>query len=47
MFQARAPAENPTEFQQIMQIPRDSPTHTVNHTKFAPFVNIIHYVSDA
>ena len=47
MFQAPAPAENPAEFQQIMQIPRNSPTKSANHTKFAPFANIIHYVSDA
>ena len=47
MFQAPAPAENPAEFQRITQIPRDSPTHSTNHVKFAPFVHIIHYVSDA
>ena len=37
MFQAPAPAENPAEFQQITQIPRNSPTQSANHTKFAPF----------
>ena len=45
MFQAPAPAENPAEFQRIMQIPRNSPTKSVNYAKFAPFVNIS-YVSD-
>ena len=47
MFQAPAPAENPAEFQQITQIPRNSPTKSANYAKFAPFANIIHYVSDA
>ena len=47
MFQATAPAENPQEFQQITQIPCNSPTQSTNHAKFTPFVNIIHYVSDA
>ena len=47
MFQAPAPAENPAEFQRIMQIPRSLPTQSANHAKFAPFANIIHYVSDA
>ena len=47
MSQAPAPAENPVEFQQIMQIPCSSPTQSANHAKFAPFANIIHYVSDA
>ena len=47
MFQAPAPAENAQEFQQIMQILRDSPTQSTNHVKLAPFANIIHYVSDA
>ena len=47
MFQAPAPAENPAEFQRIMQIPCHLPTHSANHAKFAPFVHIIHYVSDA
>ena len=45
MFQAPAPAENPAEFQGIMQIPRNSPTKFANYAKFAPFVNIS-YVSD-
>ena len=45
MFQAPAPAENPAEFQRIMQIPRNSPTKFVNYAKFAPSVNIS-YVSD-
>ena len=37
MFQA--PAENPAEFQQITQIPRNSPTKSANYAKFAHFVN--------
>ena len=45
MFQRPAPAENPQEFQRIMQIPCNSPTKSVNYAKFAPFVNIS-YVSD-
>ena len=47
MFQAPTPAKNPAEFQQITQIPRNLPTQSVNHAKFAPFANIIQYVSDA
>ena len=47
MFQAPAPAENPAKFQRITQIPRSSPTQSANYAKFAPFINIIHYVSDA
>ena len=47
MFQAPALAENPTEFQRITQIPRNSPTQSANDAKFAPFIYIIHYVSDA
>ena len=47
MFQAPAPAENPGKFQRITQIPRSSPTQSANYTKFAPFINIMHYVSDA
>ena len=47
MFQAPAPAENPVKFQRITQIPRSSPTQSANYAKFAPFINIIHYVSDA
>ena len=47
MFQAPAPAKNPAEFQRIMQIPRNPPTQSANDAKFAPFINIIHYVSDA
>ena len=35
MFQAPAPAENTAEFQQITQIPRNSPTQSVNYAKFA------------
>ena len=41
MFQAPAPAENPQEFQRITQIPHNSPTQSTNHTKFAPFVNLL------
>ena len=47
MFQAPAPTENAQEFQQITQIPRNSPTQPANHVKFAPFANITPYVSDA
>ena len=47
MFQAPSPAENPAEFQQITQIPCNSPTQSTNHAKFAPFANITPYVSDA
>ena len=47
MFQRPAPADNPAEFQRIMQIPCSSPTQSANHTKFAPFANIIYYVSEA
>ena len=44
MFQAPAPAENPEEFQRITQIPRNSPTQSTNHAKFAPFVNLLYVV---
>ena len=47
MFQAPAPTENAQEFQRITQIPRNSPTPSANHVKFAPFANITPYVSDA
>ena len=47
MFQRPAPAENAQEFQRITQIPRSLPTQSANHARFAPFANIIHYVSDA
>ena len=46
MFQAPAPTENSQEFQRITQIPRNSPTQSVNYAKFAPFANILHHVSD-
>ena len=36
-----------SKFQRITQIPRSSPTQSANYAKFAPFINIIHYVSDA
>ena len=39
MFQVPAPAENSQKFQQIMQIPCNSPTASANYTKFTPFVN--------
>ena len=39
--------KNPAEFQRITQIPRNSPTQSTNDVKFAPFINIIHYFSDA
>ena len=35
MFQAPSPAENPAEFQRIMQIPRNSPTQSAYYAKFA------------
>ena len=41
MFQRPAPAENARKFQQIMQIPRNSPTQSTNHVKFTPFVNLL------
>ena len=41
MFQRPAPAENPQEFQRIMQILRNLPTQSANYTKFAPFVNLL------
>ena len=41
MFQAPSPAENPAKFQRITQIPRNSPTQSANHSKFAPFAK--HY----
>ena len=41
MFQRPALAENPQEFQGITQIPRNSPTQSVNYAKFAPFVNLL------
>ena len=41
MFQRPAPAENPQEFQQITQIPHNSPTQSMNHAKFTPFVNVL------
>ena len=47
MFQRPAPAENPQQFQRITQILCSLPSQSVNHAKFAPFANIIHYVSDA
>ena len=47
MFQAPAPAENPVEFQRITQIPRNSPTQSVNHAKFAHFVNLFYIMFQA
>ena len=47
MFQAPAPAENPQEFQRITQIPRNSPTQSTNHAKFAPFVNLLYIMFQA
>ena len=41
MFQRPAPAENPQEFQGIMQIPRNSPTQSANYAKFTPFVYVL------
>ena len=40
VFQAPAPAENPTEFQRITQIPRNSPTQSANDAKFAPLFTL-------
>ena len=47
MFQAPAPAENPAEFQQITQIPRNSPTQSANYVKFAHFVNLFYIMFQA
>ena len=47
MFQAPAPAENPAEFQQITQIPRNSPTQSANYAKFAHFVNLFYIMFQA
>ena len=41
MFQRPASAENARKFQRITQIPRNSPTQSANHAKFAPFVNLL------
>ena len=47
MFQAPAPAENPAEFQQITQIPHNSPTQSVNYAKFAHFINLFYIMFQA
>ena len=47
MFQRPAQAENPQEFQRITQIPRNSPTQSANHAKFAPFVNLFYNMFQA
>ena len=47
MLQAPAPAENPAEFQQITQIPRNSPTQSANYTKFVHFVNLFYIMFQA
>ena len=47
MFQAPAPAENPAEFQRITQIPRNSPTQSVNYAKFTHFVNLFYIMFQA
>ena len=47
MFQAPAPAENPAEFQRIMQIPRNSPTQSTNYAKFTHFVNLFYIMFQA
>ena len=47
MFQRPALAENPQEFQQIMQILRNSPTQSANSAKFAPFVNLLYIMFQA
>ena len=41
MFQRPALAENARKFQRITQISHDLPTQSVNHAKFAPFVNLL------
>ena len=47
MFQRPAPAENAQKFQRITQIPRNSPTQSANHAKFAPFVNLLYIMFQA
>ena len=47
MFQAPAPAENSQELQRITQIPRNSPTKSVNYAKFAHFVNLFYIMFQA
>ena len=47
MFQRPAPAENAQEFQRITQIPHNSPTQSVNSTKFALFVNLLYVMFQA
>ena len=47
MFQAPTSAENPVEFQRITQIPRNSPTKSVNYAKFAHFVNLFYIMFQA
>ena len=47
MFQVPAPAENPAEFQRIMQIPRNLPTQSANHVKFSHFVNLFYIMFQA
>ena len=47
MFQAPALAENPVEFQRITQIPRNSPTKSLNYAKFAHFVNLFYIMFQA
>ena len=47
MFQAPAPAANPAEFQRITQIPRNSPTQSVNSAKFTHFVNLLYIMFQA
>ena len=39
MFQRPAPAENAQKFQQITQIPHNSPTAPANYVKFAPIID--------
>ena len=47
MFQVPAPAENPAEFQRIMQILHNSPTQSANYAKFAHFVNLFYIMFQA
>ena len=47
MFQPPFQAENPAEFQQITQIPCNSPTQSANYAKFAHFVNLFYIMFQA
>ena len=47
MFQPPFQVENPAEFQQITQIPRNSPAQSANYAKFAHFVNLFYIMFQA